>query len=127
MLLPFLFSISTVIVFVLLETDALAEYFTKLRIPLPFLKEYMAYRKTATGVIHYVDYLCLQRDNFFTRLIGCPVCLLFNFNVLLHLLIFPVYGAIVFYWIFPNVLLGWIVYFTLRILSRLADEQSAQK
>ncbi len=123
MILFLLFTISAALIFILLETDALAEYATKLRIPLPYLKEFMEYRKTASGVIHYIDFLGLKKDTFFVRLIGCAVCLSFVFNFFIHIIAYFAYGWVAVFYIFPNFIMSCITYFLLKILSRLADEQ----
>jgi len=71
------FAILWVILFMFLwfNTDAFQHYFRWL----PFLKikEFENYSKISNGRIKYPDYLLLQKNNFFTKLISCKPCLCF--------------------------------------------------
>ena len=67
-----IFFITSVLI-IWFNTDAFVEYFNVLRIPGVKVKEYLA-AKDRDCILTYHTFLLLNYNNFFTRLITCPIC-----------------------------------------------------
>jgi hypothetical protein len=70
--------------FLWFNTDAFQHYFKW--VPFLKIKDYENYTKISSGRIKYPDFLFLQSDNFFTKLISCKPCLCFWLSAFFHFL-----------------------------------------
>lgn len=67
-----IFLITTILI-VWFNTDAFVEYATIFRLPLVKIKEYLQ-AKNKDCTITYHNFLLFNYNNFFVRLITCPIC-----------------------------------------------------
>ena len=88
-----LFLIVTVLI-IWFNTDAFVEYSRLLHIPVVKVKEFsVAYEKDCT--LSYHTFLLMNYNNFFTRLITCPICTSFWLSIItgifvnLHIIEYP--------------------------------------
>lgn len=72
MIIEYTFLITTILI-IWFNTDAFIEYSRILRIPGVKVKEYLI-AKDRDCTLSYHTFLLLNYNNFFTRLITCPVC-----------------------------------------------------
>jgi len=100
-----IFAIATVLIFIWIDTDAAPEYASKLRIPLPRLKDFWEYKKSQA--IFYPDYLAFYSNSFITRLLSCPYCLNVIFNIIFCLAFLGKFSLLI---TCVNILDGWLVY-----------------
>lgn len=63
------------------NTDAFVEYATLFRLPLIKVKEYLA-AKDRDCTLTYHTFLLFNHNNFFTRLITCPICTSFWLTII---------------------------------------------
>lgn len=72
--------INGVVIFLLLQTDVIYEYFKYFNIKI--LKEYSIAKQAGINN-NLIKFLVLNYNNFFTKLISCPYCLSFWFSLLI--------------------------------------------
>jgi len=75
-------SFTTLILYIWLETDAFAEYMAAIDFTFSLLTKernemILKYRESQkfSPSLSYPEFLLSENDNFFTRLLSCPVCL----------------------------------------------------
>lgn len=64
------------------NTEAFVEYSRLLHLPLVKVKEYLA-AKEKDCTLSYHTYLLFNYNNFFTRLITCPICTSFWLSIII--------------------------------------------
>lgn len=96
------------ILFLWFDTEAFISYFKWVNIFK--IKEYETYRNITNGRIKYFDFLLLQNNNFFTKLISCRPCLCFWISLFFTFI--SDYGFIEFPFIY---LTSYVIY---KILNR---------
>ena|SRR5438045_6160981 len=94
------------LVYLWFDTDAFIEYAKLLRLRFAKYEEYEQMKSTIPSM-EYVNFLLMKYNNFFTRLISCPVCVIVWLNLIQFLLYknFSLSG---------HIILSWIGYFGLR-------------
>jgi len=99
--------------FIWFQTQAIIEYFKYIPIlnSLFKIQNYYKYLKSG-GNLKYPIYLQVEYDNFFTRLISCPYCLLFWINC------FNLIFIKFFIYFFINYILSIMIYSILVILIK---------
>jgi len=97
----------SIFLFLLFETDFIIQYFKLFKITeyIPYYNEYNNIILN-DGYIHYFSYLHNRSDNFFIKLITCPICIGFWIAILVSissfgLFYFPIFyfGGLSSYWI----------------------------
>ena len=101
-------------IYIWCETDGPYEWANLLRLPFPQIKEYYKAKKNLSlyGSMSFHNYLLTYRNNFFTRLITCPVCLAVWVNI-----IFSIFW-LEWQYLGVNIVLTWMGYFLLRRLAK---------
>ena len=112
-----IFTISTVLIFIWMETDAIVEYSLKLKIPLPLIKEFWEFKKQMP--IYYPDYLAFNKNCFLTRLLSCNYCLNVILNLIFYISLCNHFNLIV---LSTNILLGWASYAALLKIMKQNDK-----
>lgn len=101
-----------ILTFLWINTSAFIEYAKLLRIGKLFGIERYEAQKVKFESLSYPDYLVMQKNNFLTRLLSCPVCL----GCFLQALFFVWHlNAIVLVW---GVYVGWVAYFALNKITQ---------
>lgn len=65
------------------NTDAFIEYVKLFKLPFFKVNQYMLYKEEKDCSVDYHTYLLLKHNNFFVRLITCPICLTFWLTLLI--------------------------------------------
>jgi len=109
--------VSVVLIYLLLETDALYEYLKLFRITkiLKIEKPYLEF-KVKFEYFNFLKYLLIHKNNFITRLVNCPICLSIWINVIFYLI-----TGFSFY-VFYSIYITWVLYFFIKILVKHLDE-----
>jgi len=71
-----------------LDTNVVFEYLNYFRLGGRLIYQYREKRKEKFFNLNLAGYLVLEHNCFFTRLIGCAICLNFWFNLIINLLFF---------------------------------------
>ena len=102
--------------FIWFETNAVYEYLNFFNIGGRYLHGYNEYRKKDFGLLFFIPYLLVNHNSFFTKLIGCSVCIGFWVNIIFNLLFFSVYNI-------PfSFILSLLIYYSLTLLKRSMEK-----
>ena len=96
----------SLIMLIWLKTEAFHEYCKLFRFKKIFYTEEYSMFAEATPEMGYIEYLQVQYDCFFIRLVSCPICLGLWLNIILSLLLWN------FDLFFVKVGLSFLLYFT---------------
>ncbi len=102
--------------YIFFETPAFIEYFTLFKLKFTKYKEYNDI-KSRLDTLSYNNFLLMNYDSFFIRLITCPICLSVWLNLLMFLMTKNDFSEVFF-----NIILTWIGYFSLVKLLKLLYE-----
>jgi hypothetical protein len=82
--LSFISTLSAFGLIIWFRTEAVKEYFELFNMTHLFkLNEFIDYKKNINSSVDYPDFLLSKYNNFLTRLLSCPFCLNFWFNLIL--------------------------------------------
>ena len=103
-----------VISYIWFETSAFIEYAELFKLKFLKYKEYKEF-KVAFPPYDYIGFLLMKYDNFVTKLVTCPICLIVWLNIIAGILIgFNNFG--------PNVLFSWLGYFGIQKFVKWTNE-----
>jgi hypothetical protein len=112
--------INAFVLLIWFKTEALYEYGTKIPILNKFLKlnRYIEFKKKYSDV-KYPIFLNIEQNNFFTKLLSCPICL----NTWLNILTYPFLSL--YNTIFLNFFGSLILYYISVILMKQHDREES--
>lgn len=108
------FSISficSVVVYLLLRTDALYEYF-KIFVKLKIFENYEEFKSRTPVPLLFLDFLLIKYPNFFSKLISCPICSSAYLTLALFLLGMNSIS------LFTSIYISWVLFFVLEKLNK---------
>jgi len=97
--------------FIWLNTNAVYEYLNFVNLGGRYLHGYNEYRKKNYASLLFIPYLLVNHNCFFTKLIGCSICLGFWVNIIFNLSFFSVYNMPV------SFILSLLIYYILNLFK----------
>jgi hypothetical protein len=111
---------TTVLMYVWFETEAFEEYLCTFNLWWFDMDKYKNERKKISSLDYHTYLLMNYPDSFFIKLFTCPVCLIVWVAPLVYLAYFGTKDISV-ATVFREILLGWIMFFSLKLLVNKTD------
>ena len=98
------------------ETNVIYEYLNFFNVGGKFLHGYNEYRKKDYANLSFIAFLLVNHNCFFTKLIGCSICLAFWINLLINLFFFNCFHL-------PfTFILSLLIYYIISLFKKLLEK-----